>query len=266
MTKAVLEAGSTRDAERLMTAVPSLPVLARLHASRMARLDRLGAAKEVAQIGGAIGREFPHTLLTAAAHKTEAELESALDRLIQAGLLFRQGFPPHATYQFKHDLVQDAAYGTLLRASRRELHGRIAKTLETDFPDLVEAQPEVLARHCSEGGLTKRAIQYWHTAGEKAVRRASNREAIGHFRLALELIETQVPGFDHSVEELAILSKLGPALMSVHGWSAPEVGKAFERAERLARERESSIDLALPLAGLWLFHTVRGQFSRAEEI
>jgi class 3 adenylate cyclase len=169
MTKAVLEAGNASAAERLTTAVPvpSLPVPASLHASLMARLDRLGPAKEVAQMGAAIGREFPHTLLAAAARKTKAELDSALDRLIQAGLLFRQGFPPHATYQFKHALVQDAAYGTLLRASRRQLHERIANTLENEFPDLVEAQPETLAKHCSEGGLDDRAIKYWHTAGEK---------------------------------------------------------------------------------------------------
>ncbi|MCS3452014.1 MULTISPECIES: adenylate/guanylate cyclase domain-containing protein [Bradyrhizobium] len=268
MTKAVLEAGNELEALQTVTSVPSpvLAVPASLHASLMARLDRLGAAKEVAQIGAAIGREFSHALLTAVVRKTEAELGSALVRLIQAGLLFRQGLPPLATYLFKHALVQDVAYGTLLRTSRKQLHGRIANTLEKEFPELIEAEPELLARHCAEAGFNEQAIRYWRAAGEKAVRRASNREAIGHFRQALVLIEKQSSEIDRSESELAILSQLGPALMSVYSWSAPEVGVAFERAEHLARKLQSSVDLAPPLAGLWLFHTARGQFFRAEEI
>jgi class 3 adenylate cyclase/tetratricopeptide (TPR) repeat protein len=268
ITKAVLEAEGEGASAHTAGSIPlaSVAVPASLHASLMARLDRLGGAKEVAQIGAVIGREFSHVLLASMARDTEADLEAALDRLIQAGLLFRQGMPPHATYLFKHALVQDAAYGTLLRTSRQQLHGRIANTLEKEFPDVIEVQPELLARHCAEAGLGERAIRYWRTAGEKAVRRASNREAIGHFRQALALNEKQAPDVGRSLTELAILSQLGPALMSVHGWSAPEVGVAFERAEHLARELESSIDLAPPLTGLWLFHTARGQFSRAEEI
>ena len=268
MTKAVLEAEGEGDARQTAAAVPSLAlaVPASLHASLMARLDRLGPAKEVAQIGAVIGREFSHALLAAVARKSQTELQSALDRLLAAGLLFRQGAPPHATYLFKHALVQDAAYGTLLREPRRALHASIAETLESQFAEITENQPELLARHCAEAGLDERAIKYWRMAGEKAVRRASNREAIGHFRQALALNEKQAPDVGRSLTELAILSELGPALMSVHGWTAPEVGVAFERAEHLARELESSTDLAPPLAGLWLFHTARGRFSRAEEI
>ena len=140
MTKAVLEAESEGEARRTAAAVPSpaLAVPASLHASLMARLDRLGPAKEVAQIGAAIGREFSHALLAAVVRKPEAELGSALDRLIAAGLLFRQGVPPHATYLFKHALVQDAAYGTLLREPRRALHARIAETLESQFAEIAE--------------------------------------------------------------------------------------------------------------------------------
>ena len=159
MTKAVLEAESEGEARRTAAAVPSpaLAVPASLHASLMARLDRLGPAKEVAQIGAAIGREFSHALLAAVVRKPEAELESALDRLIAAGLLFRQGVPPHATYLFKHALVQDAAYGTLLREPRRALHARIAETLESQFAEIAESQPELLARHCTEAGLIEKA-------------------------------------------------------------------------------------------------------------
>jgi class 3 adenylate cyclase len=153
MTKAVLEAGGELEATRTAAAVPSpaLAVPASLHASLMARLDRLGPAKEVAQIGAAIGREFPHALLAAVMRQPETELGLQLDRLIGAGLLFRQGEPLHASYLFKHALVQDAAYGTLLRQPRRTLHARIAETIETEFVDIAESQPEVLARHCTEG-------------------------------------------------------------------------------------------------------------------
>ena len=152
MSKAVIEAGSEDAARRIAAAIPSptLAVPASLQASLMARLDRLGSAKEVAQIGAAIGREFSHALLSAVVSKPEPELTSALDRLIAAGLLFRQGVPPHASYLFKHALVQDAAYGTLLREPRRGLHARIAETLESQFADIAETQPELLARHCTE--------------------------------------------------------------------------------------------------------------------
>ena len=155
MTKAVLEAGGAGEARHIAAAVPStaLAVPASLHASLMARLDRLGSAKEMAQVGSAIGREFSYALLAAVARKPEVELQSALDRLIGAGLLFRQGMPPHATYLFKHALVQDAAYGTLLREPRRALHARIAETIESSFADIAENQPELLARHCTEAGL-----------------------------------------------------------------------------------------------------------------
>ena len=171
MTKAVLEAESEGEARRTAAAVPSpaLAVPASLHASLMARLDRLGPAKEVAQIGAAIGREFSHALLAAVVRKPEAELGSALDRLIAAGLLFRQGVPPHATYLFKHALVQDAAYGTLLREPRRALHARIAETLESQFAEIAESQPELLARHCTEAGLIEKAAGLWGKAGQRSL-------------------------------------------------------------------------------------------------
>ena len=158
MTKAVLEAGSEDAAERAIGVVPSpaLAVPASLHAPLMARLDRLGSAKEVAQIGAAIGREFSHALLAAVARKPETAINSALDRLIAAGLLFQQGVPPHASYLFKHALVQDAAYGTLLREPRRALHARIAETIESQFAEIAERQPELLARHCTEAGLIEK--------------------------------------------------------------------------------------------------------------
>jgi predicted ATPase len=171
MTKAVLEAESEGEGQRTAGAVPSAAstVPASLHASLMARLDRLGPAKEVAQIGAVIGREFSHALLAAVAHKPEAELRSALDRLVAAGLLFRQGVLPHTTYLFKHALVQDAAYGTLLREPRRALHARIAETLESQFAEIAENQPELLARHCTEAGLIEKAAGLWGKAGQRSL-------------------------------------------------------------------------------------------------
>ena len=190
MTKAVLEAESEGAARRTVAAVPSpaLAVPASLHASLMARLDRLGSAKEVAQIGAAIGREFSHALLAAVARKPEAELASALDRLVQAGLLFRQGVPPHASYLFKHALVQDAAYGTLLREPRRALHARIAEALESQFAEIAESQPELLARHCTEAGLIEKAAGLWGKAGQRSLARSALVEAAAQFTRALAQI------------------------------------------------------------------------------
>ena len=192
MTKAVLEAESEGEARRTAAAVPSpaLAVPASLQASLMARLDRLGPAKEVAQIGAAIGREFSHALLAAVVHKPEAELGAALDRLIAAGLLFRQGVPPHATYLFKHALVQDAAYGTLLREPRRALHARIAETLESQFAEIAESQPELLARHCTEAGLIEKAAGLWGKAGQRSLERSALVEAAEQFTRALDQIAT----------------------------------------------------------------------------
>ena len=195
MTKAVLEAGSERAAQQTAASVPSpsLAVPASLHASLMARLDRLGAAKEVAQIGAAIGREFSHALLSAVARKPEPELASALDRLIETGLLFRQGVPPHASYLFKHALVQDAAYGTLLREERRALHARIAETLESQFPEIAENQPELLARHCTEAGLIEKAASLWGKAGQRSLERSALVEATEQLTRALDQIATLPP-------------------------------------------------------------------------
>jgi predicted ATPase len=188
MTKAVLEAESLSAAAEAIAMVPrpALAVPASLHASLMARLDRLGApAKEVAQISAAIGREFSHELLAAVTRKPEAELQTALDRLVAAGLLFRQGVPPHATYLFKHALIQDAAYGTLLREPRRALHAHITDTLESQFAEIAKNQPEVLAHHCTEAGLIEKAAGLWGKAGQRSMERSAFVEAMAQLTRAL---------------------------------------------------------------------------------
>ena len=170
MTKAVLEAEGEAATTRMVAEAssPALAVPVSLHASLMARLDRLGPAKGVAQIGAAIGREFSHALLGAVTHETEPELAASLDRLLQSGLLSREGSPPQAMYLFKHALVQDAAYGTLLREPRRALHARIADAIEGRFPEVADSQPETLARHCTEAGLIEKAASLWGKAGQRS--------------------------------------------------------------------------------------------------
>jgi class 3 adenylate cyclase len=213
ITKAVLEAESEGAARRAVAVIPSpsLSVPATLHASLMARLDRLGSAKEMAQIGAAIGREFSHALLTAVVNKSEKELGLSLDRLTAAGLLLRQGTPPHANYVFKHVLVRDAAYSTLLRSRRRELHSQIVSVLRREFSELVVSQPELLAHHCSEGDMIFDAIEYCLLAAQRATAASNNKEKVAHLARGLNLLE-QVPTTDERAAELRIRFTLSGAL------------------------------------------------------
>ena len=265
MTKAVVEAESEQSSERMAAAIPSpsVAVPASLHASLMARLDRLGPAKEVAQIAAVLGRNFSHDLLTAAAGKEEVELQAALDRLMGAGLLFRQGIPPHATYLFKHGLVQDAAYSTLLRERRRLLHRRIAEILETQFPDTAESQPELIARHCTEAGLVEEAVAFWAKAGRRSMARSALVEAVAQLTRALDQIATlpSTPRLRREQIELQVAT-ITP-LMHVKGYSAPEVKAATERArllmeqaEALGEPPENPLLLYSVLFGFWITNAV----------
>jgi class 3 adenylate cyclase/predicted ATPase len=192
MTKAILEAEGEVDARKMAAAVPSssITVPPSLHASLMARLDRLGPAKEMAQIGSVIGREFSHALLASVAHKDENALRSGIDVLTSAGLLFRRGVPPKATYLFKHALVRDAAYGTLLREPRRALHARIVEALESQFADMADHQPELLARHCTGAELIEKAATLWGKAGTRSLARAALLEGAEQLKRALDHIAT----------------------------------------------------------------------------
>ena len=266
MTKAVLEAGSETAAQRAIAAVPSpaLAVPASLHASLMARLDRLGGpAKELAQIAAAIGREFPHALLASVARQPEAELRSALDRLIAAGLLFQRGVPPHATYLFKHALVQDAAYGTLLREPRRTLHVRIAETIESEFAESAESRPELLARHWTEAGQVEKATALWGKAGLRSAQRSALVEATEQLRRALDLLAT-LPGTPaRRREEIKLQVALITPLLHVRGYAAPETRAAVERArllieqaEALGEPPEDPLLLFSVLYGMWVANLV----------
>jgi class 3 adenylate cyclase/predicted ATPase len=241
MTKAVLEPESEDAARRTVAAVPSpaLAVPPSLQASLMARLDRLGPAKEVAQIGAAIGRDFSYALVTAVVRKPVAELGSALDRLIEAGLLFRQGVPPHANYLFKHALIQDAAYNTLLREPRRALHARIAETLERQFTEIAENQPELLARHCTEAGLIEKAVRLWGTAGQRSLARSALVEAAEQLTRALAQIDALPATPELRREQITLQVALITPLMYVRGPTAPETIAAAQRARLLVEQAEA---------------------------
>ena len=260
MTKAVLEAQGEGEARRTVAMVPSptLSVPASLHASLMARLDRLGSAKALAQIGAAIGREFSYALLAAVARRPEAELAESLDRLVRSGLTSRLGSPPDATYVFKHSLVQDAAYGTLLRDPRRALHARIAEALESQFTEIAESQPELLARHCSEAGLTEKAAALWGKAGQRSLERSALVEAVEQLTRAIGLIAALAPAPALRREEIKLQVALITPLLHVKGYAAPETKAAAERANLLIEQAtalgeplEDPLLLYSVLYGLW---------------
>jgi class 3 adenylate cyclase/predicted ATPase len=265
MTKAVLEAESEGEGQRAAALVPSRAsaVPATLHASLMARLDRLGPAKELAQVGAAIGREFSHFLLTAVVRKPEMELQTALDRLIGAGLLLQQGGAPSATYLFKHALVRDAAYSTLLREPRRALHARIAETLESQFADICENQPELLARHCTEAGLIEKAAALWGKAGLRSAQRSALVEASEQLRRALDQIATLTATPALRREEIKLQVALITPFLHVSGYAAPETRAAVERArllieqaEALGEPPEDPLLLFSVLYGFWVANLV----------
>jgi class 3 adenylate cyclase/predicted ATPase len=260
MTKAVLEAESEGDAQRTAAAHPSpaLAVPASLHASLMARLDRLGPAKEIAQVGAAIGREFSYVLLAAVLQTPKAEVASGLSRLVSAGLLFQQGVSPHTTYLFKHALVQDAAYGTLLREPRRALHARIAEMLESRFPEIAENQPELLARHYTEAGLIAKSFGLWSKAGQRSLARSAFVEAAEQLTRALDQIASLPATPALRREQIQLQVAIITPLMYVKGYVAPETQSAaerarllIERAEELGETPEDPLLLFSVLYGFW---------------
>ena len=265
LTKAVLEAGAAGSPAALLGAASaSLAVPATLHASLVARLDRLGAgAREVAQIGSVIGREFAYELLAAVACVDEGELRRAADRLVDAGLVFRRGTPPEATFLFKHALVQDAAYGTVLRSKRQALHARIAEVLEAQFPETVDTQPERLARHFAQAGVATKAVAYCLKAGQRAMDRSAMPEALTHMTKGLELLSTLPEGTERDRQELDLQVAFGKTLIAAKGYSAPETGRAYARARELCQRLGDSSQLFAVLRGQYVFHNVRAELRKA---
>ncbi|MDJ0848267.1 MAG: TOMM system kinase/cyclase fusion protein [Myxococcota bacterium] len=229
-----------------------------LQDSLMARLDRLGDAKQVAQVGAALGRAFPHALLEAVAPLRDAALRDGLSRLTEAELLYQRGVPPKASYVFKHALVQDAAYQSLLKSQRHELHERIADALGEHFPERVAREPEEIARHCEAAGRTAQAVGHFQRAGERATQRWAHPEAIGHLHRALALLGTLPEGAERNRQELELQLALGPSLTATRGYGDPELERAFGRARELCGEIGESAELVRALVGLSLYDFVRG--------
>jgi class 3 adenylate cyclase/tetratricopeptide (TPR) repeat protein len=268
MTRAVLEAKDEEAAERTVAAVPSpsIAVPPSLYASLMARLDRLGSAKEVAQIGAVIGREFSHALLAAVVRKQETEIQSALDHLIEVGLLFRQGLPPHATYLFKHALVQDVAHSSLLRSTCKQLHQQIAEELEAHAPDLMESQPGLIAQHCAEAGLVEKSVAYWLEAGRRSAARSANLEAIAYLRRGIEATVGLGNGAERDRVELDLRYALGPCLIATQGPISDEARATFARAHELCERLNGPPEHLSVLYWLAAVQAVRGNLSKALEI
>jgi class 3 adenylate cyclase/predicted ATPase len=243
LTKTMLEYGTVAEDGESNTAHGSLPTLAipsTLQTSLMARLDRLEAAKWVAQIGSAIGREFSHELLVEVGSRSREELDIALRRLVDSGLVFKHGTPPKATYVFKHALVQDVAYESLLRSRRPELHSRIADAMERRMQDVSTSMPELLAHHCARAGLTEKAIRYWQLAGERAIERSANLEALSNLSNALALLGELPDTRDRDEQELSLLITLGPVEIAIKGSGCSEAEEAYARAVALCAELPDS--------------------------
>ena len=267
LTNAAIETWTGDAAREVVVAVPSSAqaVPATLQASLMARLDRLGSAKGVARLAAAIGREFSYELLFAVAGLTESELTAALDGLTAAGLLFREGTPPHASYLFKHALVRDAAYGLLLRDARKELHARIGTKLEEMFPELADTEPSLLAFHFTEGSLPKKAVEYWLKAAKLAVNRAAMTEALSHLDKGSAMLSGIPDDTWRRQMELTLRISRASALIGMLGAPALEVREAYERGRQLWEivGRPSGFE---PNLGLFWHHFARGELELARRI
>jgi len=266
LTRTVLESGLLTDAGdrwELAGSLPDRAIPATLQDSLMARLDRLAPVKEVAQIGAVIGREFTHGLLAAVSPLAEPELDAALDQLVSSELVFRRGAAPDATYSFKHALVQDAAYQSLLRSRRQQLHAKIGEVLEQRFDD---APPEIVARHCTEAGLTDKAVGYWHLAGKRASELSAYREAIAHLGRAQELLLTLPASPARDARELDLQLALGAAWIPAKAYSADEVRRAYGSAVELSRRVGSPDQRFTALRGLWNNHLMRVELNAAMDL
>jgi TOMM system kinase/cyclase fusion protein len=269
LTKMVLESGLLQEREgryALTGPLPPLAIPATLHDSLLARLDRLAMAKGLAQLGATLGREFSYALLQAVSPWDEATVQRGLHQLVEAEFLYQKGLPPQATYRFKHALIQEAAYQSLLKSTRQQYHQRIAQVLAAQFPETVETQPELLAHHYTEAGLIPQAIPYWQRAGERAVERSANVEAISHLTTALALLPSLPDTPERTEHELTLLTALGIPLVLTKGHAAPEVEAIYVRARTLCQQLGDTPQLFSALLGLRRFYLMRGELRTAHEL
>jgi class 3 adenylate cyclase/predicted ATPase len=269
LTKSVLESGLLReevDRYVLDGPLPPLAIPTSLHGSLMARLDRSSPVRHVAQIGAAFGRWFRYTSMRSVASLPEEELQASLARLVASELVFQSGTPPEAVYTFKHALVQEAAYGSLLHKARRQLHGRIAETLETNTPELINSQPELFARHYTEAGLVEKSVYYWRKAAQRSVARSAMAEAAAQFQKALDQLMLLPDDLARQRSELELRSSLGTVLQSVKGYAAPETGQMLGRARELWEQLGSPSEFFQVSYAQSLYHEIRGELNLAHRL
>jgi class 3 adenylate cyclase/predicted ATPase len=269
ITKAVVASGYLKDVNghyERTGALSTLAIPATLQDSLMARLDRLVTAKAVAQYAAVIGRQFAYTLLQMVSQVDEMTLQRELGRLVEAEIVYQRGVPPQATYIFKHALIQDAAYESLLKSTRQQYHQRIAQVLESQFPETTESQPELLAHHYTEAGLTEKAVHYWHTAGQKASERSAHLEAIAHLRRGLELLQTLPETPERNQQELPLHIALGASLRATQGTGALEVGETYSRARQLCQHLDNPYQLFPVLRGLQGYYHNHAEYQTAHAL
>jgi class 3 adenylate cyclase/predicted ATPase len=268
VTKMVLESGLVEEREgryELVGSVTELPIPATLQDSLMARIDRLETGKEVAQLGAALGREFLYELLRSVSPLDDPALQAGLARLVDAELLYQRGALPEATYTFKHAMIQDTAYQSLLKSARRQFHTRIAQVLEEQFPERALAEPAVIAHHCDQAGLAAEAIAHYGRAGERAAEQSANKEAIGYLKRALELVGTLPESDARHQQEIGLQMAIAAPLSAARGWGDPECEGAFTRARELASQIGDVPDLTLVLAGLASSLFTKGDLTASAE-
>ncbi|MBV9686624.1 MAG: adenylate cyclase, partial [Alphaproteobacteria bacterium] len=266
LTKSVLESGLLREEHDhyvLDRGLPPLAIPTTLHASLLARLDRLAGARRVAQIGAAIGRQFSYALVRAVSRLPEDELQAALGQLVASELVFQRGTPPDVVYGFKHALVQDAAHGNLLRNARRQLHAQIAEALQIHSPEITESQPELLAQHYAEAGLVEKAVAFWGRAGHRSVARSAMAEAAAQFQKGLDQLARLPDIPERRKKELEFFSALGAVLNVVKGSAAPEAGQAYARARELWEQLGSPMEFIQVPCGQSRYHAHRGELDLA---
>ena len=266
LTENVVESGLLTEGNHAFTLkgpLKELPIPDSLQALLMERVDRLGPAKDIVQTGAAIGREFTYELLRATVDATDNQLKHALDLFVASGLIFQEGEIPNATYHFKHALVQEAAYSTLPKKPRRLLHARIAKALESRFPERGTLEPELLAYHYEQAGLAGPAVEYWFRAARRDAERSANIEALHHFNRALDVLKDLPQGPERDAMELELLIARGAPLLSVKGYASDDMEHNYSRAKDLSQGIAGCVHEFRANWGLWVFHLVRGQLADA---
>jgi predicted ATPase len=268
-TTMILEAGTVREAgdvTEMSATFPLHEIPATLQDLLMARLDRMASNIEVVQLGATVGREFTYELVQAVSSLPETQLEQELAKLVEAELLFQRGRPPRVRYTFKHALIQDAAYQSLLKKKRQQFHLRIADVMETQFPETCENQPELVAHHFTEAASASKAVEYWDRAGQRAIGRCAHLEAIGHLSRGLELLRTLPETPERHTQEIRMHVSLGVPLQSTKGYSAPEVQENYARAHELCQELGLTVQLFPVLYGTFRYYMLQAKYAKAEEL